>query len=273
MVENKILIPIDFTEASDKAIQFGIHIASKMHAGISLLHVFEGDGMSMEECEEKLAELSHNINVRDDAFSDYICLEGKVIETISEVASKSPFRMMVLGAHGRRGLRQKFFGADILKLLKRIPIPALVVQENTLVPEKGFSTTVFPVGSHEAFERKIEAMFIIAGLCDPEVHLYSISKPGFDQTENLKQNILLSEERFAEKGIKYIRVDEDQNVFSVGFAKQTLAYAKEIDANLISIMVNPTQEYAYFADSDKESIIMNEQGIPVLCTSDAEKIV
>jgi len=271
MVENKILIPVDFTEASDKAIEFGIHIASKMHAGISLLHVFEDGGMTMEECEEELRKLSHNINARDDAFSDYICQKGSIFEVIPEIASKSAFRMMILGAHGRKGLRQKFFGADIIKLLRRIPIPALVVQKKSVISDKGFTTTVFPVGSHDAYERKIEAMFLIAGLCDPEIHIYSISKPGFDQSEKLRENIKLTEQRFTEKSLKYFRVDEDQNVFSVGFAKQTLAYAEEVGANMISIMVNPTKEYAYFADSDKEAIIMNEQCIPVLCTSDAER--
>jgi len=273
MVENKILIPVDFTEASDKAIEFGIHIASKMHAGISLLHVYEDGEMTLEECEEKLRTLSHAINTREDAFSDYVCQEGSIFDVIPSIASRSGFRMMILGAHGRKGLRQKFFGADILKLLKRVPIPALVVQKKSIMPEKGFRTTVFPVGSHDAYERKIEAMLIIAGLYEPEVHLYSISKPGFDQSEKLRENIRLAEQRFAEKGIKFFRVDEDQNVFSVGYAKQTLAYAKEIGANMISIMVNPTREHAYFADSDKEAIIMNEQGIPVLCTSDAEALV
>jgi hypothetical protein len=149
----------------------------------------------------------------------------------------------------------------------------LVVQNKSVISDKGFRTTVFPVGSHDAYERKIEAMLIIAGLCDSEVHLYSISKPGFDQSEKLRKNIKLAEQRFAEKGIKFFRVDEDQNVFSVGFAKQTLSYANEVGANMISIMVNPTQEYVYFADSDKEAIIMNERGIPVLCTSDAEVIL
>lgn len=269
MVENKILIPVDFTEASDKAIEFGIHIASKMQAGISLLHVYEDEGTTLEECEEKLAKLSHKINLRDDAFSDYLCHEGNIFQVIPEVASRSGFRLMILGAHGRKGLRQKFFGADIIKLLKRIPIPALVVRSGSVIPEAGFKTTVFPVGSHDAYERKIEAMYIIAGICDPEVHLYSIRKPGFEQTDKLRDNIMLAEERFSNKGIKYIRVDEDQNVFSVGFAKQTLSYANEVGANMISIMVNPTQEYAYFADSDKEAIIMNEHCIPVLCTSDA----
>lgn len=83
----------------------------------------------------------------------------------------------------------------------------------------------------------------------------------------------MAEERFAEKGISYKRIDEDQNVFSVGFAKQTLNYASAQRANLISIMVNPTQENAYFADSDKEAILMNEHCIPILCTSDAKEEV
>jgi len=269
MTKNRILIPVDFTPAADKAVEFAIHIAKKMHSDITLLHVFEDEGMSMQECEDKLNKISLAIST-EEINCDFICEAGSIFEVIPDMASKSEIRMMILGAHGRKGLRQKFFGADILKLLKKIPIPSLVVQQGSVMPEEGFKTTIFPVGSHDEYERKIEAMYIIAGLCDPEVHIYSISKPGFEQTEKLRENIVLSEKRFAKKGIRYMRVDEDQNVFSVGFAKQTLNYADEHKANLISIMVNPTQEHAYFADSDKEAIIMNEHCIPVLCTSDAE---
>jgi len=270
MIENKILIPIDFTEAADKAVEFGIYLAQKGQFNISLLHVFEDEGMSVEACEIRLQEIAEGINASGEISCDWICEKGNIFSLIPDVSSRSEFRMMVIAAHGRKGMRQKFFGADILKLLKQIPIPTLVVQEGSRIPEKGFKTTIFPVGAHDAYERKIEAMYIIAGLCDAEVHLYSIDKPGFEQTDKLRENILLAEQSFKDKGIRYIRVDEDQNVFSVGFAKQTLKYASEKGANLISIMVNTTQEYAYFADSDKESILMNEQCIPVLCTSDAE---
>ena len=273
MIENRILIPVDFTPAADRAVEFGVYIASKMHAKISLLHVFEDEDMTIDECEDKLTLMTNKINGNNDLHCDFICEEGSIFEIIPEIASKSAFRMAVIAAHGRKGFRQKLFGADILKLLKRIPIPTLVVQEGSALPESGFKTTIFPVGSHDAYERNIEAMNIIAGICDPEIHLYSISKPGFDQTDKLRENILLAEERFSEKGINYKRIDEDQNVFSVGFAKQTLKYANDNKANLISIMVNPTQENAYFADSDKEAILMNENCIPVLCTSDAELIL
>jgi nucleotide-binding universal stress UspA family protein len=273
MVENRILIAVDFTAAAEKAVEFGIYIANKMHANISLLHVFEDEGMTMEECEDKLSTMATEINNNNELHCDFICEAGSIFEVIPVIGSKGAFRMAVLAAHGRKGFRQKLFGADILKLLKRVPIPVLVVQEGSEIKDTGFKTTIFPVGSHDAYERKIEAMNIIAGLCDPEIHLYSISKPGFEQSDQLRENILLAAERFSEKGINYKRIDEDQNVFSVGFAKQTLKYAKDNNASLISIMVNPTQENSYFADSDKEAILMNEHYIPVLCTSDAEAIL
>ena len=273
MIENRILIPVDFTAAADKAVEYGVYLAKKMHAKISLLHVFEDEGLTIEECEDKLTVISNEINDKKEVPCDFICEAGSIFEIIPEISSKSAFRMAVIAAHGRKGFRQKLFGADILKLLKRIPIPAMVVQEGSSIKESGFKTVIFPVGSHDEYERNIDAMNIIAGICDPEIHLYSISKPGFEQTDKLRKNILLAEERFSEKGIRYKRIDEDQKVFSVGFAKQTLKYANDHKANLISIMVNPTRENVYFADSDKESILMNEQCIPVLCTSDAEIVL
>ena len=273
MIENRILIPVDFTAAADKAVEFGVYFGSRMHAKISLLHVFEDEGMTIQECEDKLTIMANEINDNKNVSCDFICEAGSIFEIIPEISSKSVYRMLVLRAHGRKGFRQKLFGADILKLLKRVPIPTLVVQEESSIPGSGFKTAIFPVGSHDEYERNINAMSIIAGLCDPQIHLYSISKPGFGQTGKLRENILLAENTFSEKGINYKRIVEDQNVFSVGFAKQTLKYAKDNNANLISIMVNPTRENVYFADSDKEAILMNEHRIPVLCTSDAEIIL
>lgn len=154
MIESRILIPVDFTAASDKAVEFGVYIAGKMHSNISLIHVFEDEGMTIEECEEKLNEMAQKINASNEIFCDYICEEGSIFDVIPEIASKSAFRMMILGAHGRQGLRQKLFGPDILKLLKRIPIPCLVVQKDSAIPEDGFKTTIFPVGSHDAYEKR-----------------------------------------------------------------------------------------------------------------------
>ncbi|MEA3477811.1 MAG: hypothetical protein U9R60_06500 [Bacteroidota bacterium] len=47
-----------------------------------------------------------------------------------------------------------------------------------------------------------------------------------------------------------------------------LQYTDNVGADLISLMSMPTKDYHYFADSDKERLLTNEAGIPILCTSD-----
>lgn len=270
MIERKILIPIDFTDVTDKAIEFGKFLARKSQSDISLLHVFEDDGISLEECEDKLKALADKINTEEDISCDFICHKGNIFTVIPEIVANNAFHVMVIATHGPRGIRQKFFGPDILKLLKKICIPTLVVQENSIVPEEKFKTAIFPVGGHNEYDKMIDAMTLFAGWVDPEIHMYSIRKAGFDQNDKLKENIKKADQKFSEKGINFKRVSEDQTVFSVGFAKQTLQYADKIQAGLIAIMVTATREHFYFADSDKEAILTNDKGIPVLCASNAE---
>ncbi len=269
MDENRILIPVDFTLASDKAVDFGIALAEAGRSNITLLHVYEDGDMTPDECEFKLKSLTEKACSGRDILCDHVLEKGNIFNVIPGLSSTGAFRMVVMGTHGRRGLRQKFFGPDILKVIKKIPVPVLVVQEGARMPSGGFKTALFPVGSHDAYTKIIDAVIFIAGLFDPEVHLYSISKSGFEQGEKLRENIGMAEKSFSAKGIRYKRVKEDQKVFSVGFAKQSLNYAAHAGADLIAIMSNPTRENYYFADNDKEAILTNDLNIPVLCASNA----
>jgi hypothetical protein len=54
----------------------------------------------------------------------------------------------------------------------------------------------------------------------------------------------------------------------MGFAKQILKYSTQAKADMIAVMSIPTPENYYFADSDKELLLVNEPGIPILCTTD-----
>ena len=107
MVDNRILIPIDFTPASDKAVEFGIFIAQKCHGSICLLHVFEDGDMSIGDCELKLQALSNKINTDDNIMCEHLCIKGNIFTVIPETAAKSGFRMMLIASHGPKSLRQK----------------------------------------------------------------------------------------------------------------------------------------------------------------------
>ena len=82
MTANRILVPIDFTTASDKAIDFGKFLARKSNSDISLLHVFENEDLSLGECETRLKTLADEINSEEEFNCDYICEKGNIFNVI-----------------------------------------------------------------------------------------------------------------------------------------------------------------------------------------------
>jgi hypothetical protein len=122
-----------------------------------------------------------------------------------------------------------------------------------------------PVSSHADFRKEIDAVLLFSSLFDPEIHLYSIYKPGYEWSEQLLKNIEDAKNAFEEKGVRVKRIKEEQEVYSQGYSRQTLLYAGSSGADLITIMSSPSEDYYYFAQSDKESLLTNDLRLPVLC--------
>ncbi|NTV83273.1 MAG: hypothetical protein HGA23_03100, partial [Bacteroidales bacterium] len=131
---------------------------------------------------------------------------------------------------------------------------------------------VLPVATHQAYENILHAVVVIGKLFKSEVHIYSIERPGFEWPEMIKKNLEKTRAIFDENGINHIRVNEKQTVLSIGFAFQTMQYAKKTGADMIAMMSVSSEEYHYFAQQDKENLLTNESGIPVLCACNLLKI-
>lgn len=271
MTRNRILVPTDFSPAAETAAAFAADIARACNGSLTFMHVLDDKKMPRIEAESKMKSFCTKAGRIHATQCDYILSGENIFKEIPVVASGKEYMMVVIATHGIQGLRQKMLGADILKLIRAIPIPALVVQRDSRFPEGGFKKLVFPVGGHASFNRQIEAAAMMAGIFDTEIQIYSIRKKGDEWTPTLKKNILAAEEVFENKGIRYVRVEEEPNVLSVGYARQTLKYAHNTGGDLISIMSVPTQEHSYFAQADKQEVLTNEHCIPVLCTSDVER--
>ncbi len=266
MTDQKILVPIDFSEVTKTVINMAVYIAHKNKMTISLLHV--ENNKSATDPYAKMEELASQSEANSEVQFEFILKQGKILNEIATTANDDQFKLMVIGSHGFKGFREKVFGADILKLLRNTPIPVLSVQRNCQIPKNGFETILFPVGSHDLFIHKIEATIYFAKLFGSVVHIYSVEKPGMEISEKMISTIQLTKKKFTQNNIPYKRIKEHQDSYSVGYAKQIMVYAKRVHANLIAIMANPTKEHYYFADTDKEVILTNDACIPILSTND-----
>jgi nucleotide-binding universal stress UspA family protein len=271
----RILVATDLTKTANTALQHAIVIAKKANAAIDLLHIvdnnttsaLERDGLGPDDLTESMQVQCDHIKDEHGLESDFILHEGNIFEGIPFIAAKGDHQLMVLGTHGVRGLRQNLFGADILKVVKNTPIPSLIVQgEHT--PWENIDKIVFPVGGHDTFKSKIKATCMLAALFGSEVEIYSVDRPGEEPSPKLLNNIESAKAAFTECGILFKDVHEDPTVYSVGFAKQTIAHAEKINADLIAVMSVSSKEHYYFEQADKERLLTNDARIPVICSGD-----
>ncbi|MCX6268894.1 MAG: universal stress protein [Bacteroidetes bacterium] len=268
-MKNKILVPTDFTKAASQAVRQAIAIAKKAGSSVTIFHVIDGKSASADEISGRLNAEAENIRKNDEIACDVLVKQGNLLEIIPLTVCEKDYDLMVIGTHGLKGIREKMFGADILKLVAKIPIPVLVVQEDSSLVES-FQKIVLPVGSHNTYWKAVDAVLLFAGIYDLEVHFYSIHKPGFEWSRQMLANIEETTRKFEENGVRMIRVKEEQAGFSQGYDRQTLKYARSIGADAVLMMAVASQEYDTLPKAYKEALLLNDFHCPVLCAGGGE---
>lgn len=272
---NKILVATDFTPAAKNALDLACMIAQLSDDSVTLFHVINshtksllGDaGKEMDELDSYMDDLGRFASEEFDVDCHFKTREGSIFSDINELASSPEYRMIVMGTHGVKGIRQSLFGADILKIARTAPVPVLAVPDKALL-NNFFEKIVFPYGGHTNFDKKVKAAAFIADLFGSEIHLFSVDREGMPISKETRKNIEQAKEYFTSKGISHQMVNEKMEDFSIGFSHQTMSYAKKIGAKMISVMSTTSEEFAFISDVDKEALIDNQEGLAIMLTAE-----
>ncbi|MGB0130548.1 universal stress protein [Chlorobium sp.] len=134
----KIICPVDFSGLSRKALQYANEFARLSNGKIFLVGVVENDptinyshGLEAERAEEekKLEALIEEEQIAG-IVADYVIYEGFPEECILDYAKRQDADIIIMGSHGRRGLKRMILGSVAEHVVRRAPCPVLVVKEN-----------------------------------------------------------------------------------------------------------------------------------------------
>ncbi|MCE1273116.1 MAG: universal stress protein [Chlorobiaceae bacterium] len=134
----KIICPVDFSGLSRKALQYANEFARMSDAKVFLVGVVENDptinyshGLEKERADEeqKLASLIDEEQMAG-IVADYVIYEGFAEECILDYAKRQEADIIIMGSHGRRGLKRMILGSVAEHVIRRAPCPVLVVKEN-----------------------------------------------------------------------------------------------------------------------------------------------
>jgi len=146
MTAQHFLVPTDFSADADYALEYAMTLASKLQAKLTLLHVIEpfvvGSVESMpysflQDLEDKITQAMVPYHARVTAAGlacDYSIVHGVPFQVIIETAGTARVDLIIMGTHGRTGLRHVLLGSVAERVVRLAPCPVLVVRLPTATP-------------------------------------------------------------------------------------------------------------------------------------------
>ena len=139
MAKPIIVVPTDFSTASDAALPHAEALAKQKSATLLILHVEEpplayGGGELYyglpEPSSERILKMLEDVKPADTAvpFTHRLTMGDPAAEIV-RIATDEQAEMIVLGTHGRTGLSRLLMGSVAEAIVRRAPCPVLIYRE------------------------------------------------------------------------------------------------------------------------------------------------
>lgn len=137
-----ILVPVDFSEQSEKAVMAAGTLARATGAAVHLLHAYQipvepvGLGLNVsqtyveqfvKDSTEKLHALAARL-LPGLATGPLLVVSGDPREAITDEAKRLAAEVIVMGTHGRRGLTRALIGSVAETVVRTAPCSVLIVR-------------------------------------------------------------------------------------------------------------------------------------------------
>jgi nucleotide-binding universal stress UspA family protein len=144
---HQLLAPVDGSQTSVKALEAAIELARLNGARLRLVYVIDEldyvNGFEtarayyqqtlpfMHTDGERLLAQMRSLAAAKGVVCDSVLLESgadRLCDVVAEQARQVHADMIVVGSHGRRGLDRVLMGSDAEQIVRRAPVPVLVVK-------------------------------------------------------------------------------------------------------------------------------------------------
>ncbi|MDX1316623.1 MAG: universal stress protein [Xanthomarina gelatinilytica] len=271
----KIIVPVDFSEHSEYALEAASMLAKKNNAEILALHMLEISNAVLTKADNmKQMESLFFLRLAEQKFEDFLnkeYLKGvavtpivkhfKVFSEVNEVGKEHHADLIVMGSQGASGLKEVLVGSNTEKVVRHSDIPVLIIKHNPILMD--FENMVFACDfSEEAIEQYVKAKEMAVKL-GAKMHLVYVNLPGskFKSSAEIEKQVAVFL-RKADGGIE--KMNEVNYVNDYSIEKGILNFSNVIGADLIAVATHGRKGIAHFFEGSISEDIANHSTLPVM---------
>ncbi|QAA80628.1 universal stress protein [Aequorivita sp. H23M31] len=272
-----IIVPIDFSNYSEYALNVAAILAKKHNAEILAIHMLElatvhaygtetqADHMEKALFYTKLAEKKFNEFLQRDYLEGVsvtpIIRHFKVFSELGEVASDNQADLIVMGSRGASGMKEFFVGSNTEKVVRNSEIPVLVIKDKPV--HWDLKKVVFAIDFSDDYTPSFLNATKLLDSIATEVQLLYVNLPGdgFKNTDEMEAGV----ENFLQQAEGNLNRLKDVHYISDKSAeKGILKYAHKVNADMIAIATHGRTGLARFFEGSISEDLTNKADFPIL---------
>lgn len=275
--KNTILVPVDFSDIAQHALDHAISVAKHFNNNIALLHVLEEaflsglfnfgksekqEELAREAVTNRLQKMADDIKKNHGINCSVNVRNGKIYTVAAEVAEELKCDSIIMGSNGASGLGQ-IIGSNSSRTIIHSKVPVVVVKSGTEV--NGYKNIVFPLDLTLESRQKTKWAIHLGKSYNATICIYTFKTNDEILDNKIQGSLHQVEHMLAENGVKYTthvaeKLEDD-------FATETIRYAERINADLLMIMTQTEDKdfVELIFGTYAQQIVNTSQKIPVMC--------
>lgn len=264
MKTKNFIVPHDFSDVANMALEHAITTASQIGAAVNVLHVVS-KGKDIADAEKKLQAILDKIDTPVNLIANVRV--GNIFEDIGDFAAEKHGELIFMGTHGTHGW-QHITGSNALKVVTHSSVPFIIVQEKS-PKETGYDDIVVPLDLNKETKQKLAIVADVAKYFNSRVHVITPDESDEFLRHQVKANIKFANKFFTERNIEVTATLAPSN----GFDKEIVKHAINIGADLIAFMnLNKNNLFGVVSANHESYLINNDAQIPTLIMNPIEGI-
>ena len=271
----KIIVPVDFSEYSEYALEVAAALAKKNKAEIVVLHMLEiaeslinsAGSLNYEEvlffskrAKNKFEHFLDKTYLKDIKVSDVVQYH-KVFSEVNDTAINQGADLIVMGSHGASGMKEVFLGSNTEKVIRHSDVPVLVIKER--IKDFNLKEVVFALDFKEESISSYQKAIQFFKQVDAKVTFLYINLPhdAFRSSDEIEERIRLFFQKADPEFTNYkdVVVRNDYTI-----EKGVLTFAAKMNTDLIAIPTHGRTGLAHFFMGSISEGLANHSQLPVI---------